>query len=179
MTHCLLMKQSGVLNSYKRWPMHCSGIFKVENEVVSLRGRDGQCAGYASSLDMQAGLITKVPFILVDGDIAMQNFVISQHVFVRRELLVEISCDRSMMKPFVNKFAIRGCGKVLLNGQVDVKSGQENYYVATVMHRQWDMTFTAQYIYNMAILGGNRAGLIREGNILDLEGHCVRWSDWK
>ncbi|EGG10609.1 uncharacterized protein MELLADRAFT_103291 [Melampsora larici-populina 98AG31] len=195
------MKQTTGIHSCEPLTMRCKGVFQLNEEITALRRGDNARVAYRSEKVVEGGLITCIPFVIVDesgegdlllgrfyemeGAIVMDNFTARQLFFVDRKLLLPKRPASSLMPLDVDMVEFENRGVVLSNLRASVEPGTENFYVMCIKHRQWNITtltwvdFRAEYIYDISKFGSDKAGILSVGNVIDVGGHGVSWSDWQ
>ncbi|EGG12676.1 uncharacterized protein MELLADRAFT_101144 [Melampsora larici-populina 98AG31] len=195
------MKHTTGIHSCEPLTMRCKGVFQLNEEITALRRGDNARVAYRSEKVVEGGLITCIPFVIVDesgegdlllgrfyemeGAIVMDNFTARQLFFVDRKLLLPKRPASSLMPLDVDMVEFENRGVVLSNLRASVEPGTENFYVMCIKHRQWNITtltwvdFRAEYIYDISKFGSDKAGILSVGNVIDVGGHGVSWSDWQ
>ncbi|EGG12761.1 uncharacterized protein MELLADRAFT_101283 [Melampsora larici-populina 98AG31] len=188
------------IRRYEQMPLRCTGIFKLSDEIIGFRRRDQIRVGYRSEAIVEGGLITHIPFAIIDesgekmlklsqyykldGEIVMDNFTAQQRLFLHRDSVVAINEQRLEPVDRIGVITFIGKGTVISTKEVKATSGEEGFSVARLQHRQWDMTaltwvdFTAEYVYDLEALGEDKAALIAKDNVVQLTGQGSSWSDW-
>ncbi|EGF97877.1 uncharacterized protein MELLADRAFT_114018 [Melampsora larici-populina 98AG31] len=184
----------------EKLPLRCNGVFKFAEEIPYFHRLGQERVGYRLEAVVEIGLVTHVPCIVIDesrekqlqcgrwysfmGVVAMENWTPTQHLFLERDSVTTLDLSQEALTSPVNSLKIPGRGIVLDNRRAKGTVEEGNYCCASLQHRQWDMTrllwveFTADYIYENDTLTPKTAALIAKGNVIDVNGNGIGWSDW-
>ncbi|EGG05752.1 uncharacterized protein MELLADRAFT_107181 [Melampsora larici-populina 98AG31] len=200
MNRAIRTHQKGI-RQYEQMSLQCGGIFRLDKEIIGFRRGDKMRVAYQSETVVEGGLITHIPFAIIDesggtelqvskyyrlqGVIAMDNFTARQRLFLHRESVAAVSKTTASVEALTNSVTFIGRGVVVSYNDANSGPDKGDYHVACVKHWQWDITalewvdFTAEYLCDVDVLGKEKAALLRDGNALELTGHAISWSDWR
>ncbi|EGG02816.1 uncharacterized protein MELLADRAFT_109888 [Melampsora larici-populina 98AG31] len=149
------MESLSGIKRYKQMPLHCKGIFDCSDEIIGFRRGGGSRVVYRLEAVFKGGLITRIPFAIIDesgdemlrvsqryimeGVIAMDNFTAQQRLFLNQNSVSAINRECLATKSLEDELTFWGKGIVLSNYRASSESGTEDFNVACVEHRQWDM----------------------------------------